>query len=206
MFGVDGATGRGFPLVTFSDEYGHACSIQESSRAVCENDDGTVDDPLGWIWLGIDDPNPQIMKSKALALGMKLPPGEVSGWMPYPLPDDVSINTRMHLNEMQVRGLIERLTLWLETGTLTPNAQVHGKNSRSEAKAGFSRATPCWAMLVEHHTEQGIEWVVSFEGSNPPPEKAVHCANRDEAEKLVKLMNERPSCGEQTTETLLCSM
>jgi hypothetical protein len=121
LFGVDGATGRGFPHVTFFDEYGYECSIQESSRAVCENEDGTVDDPLGWIWLGIDDAKPQIMKSKARALGMELPPGEVSGWMPYPIPDDVLLTTRMHLNETQVRGLIARLTLWLETGSLTPN-------------------------------------------------------------------------------------
>jgi len=122
LFGVDGATGRGFPYVEFRDEYGEKCSIQESSRAVFENEDGTVDDPLGWIWLGIDDAKPQIMKSKAQALGMELPPGEVSGWMPYPLPEDVLLTTRMHLNETQVRGLIARLTLWLETGSLTPNS------------------------------------------------------------------------------------
>ena len=123
LFGVDGATGRGFQHVTFFDEYGYECSIQESSRAVCENEDGTVDDPLGWIWLGIDDAKPQIMKSKARALGLELPPGEVSGWMPYPIPDDVLLTTRMHLNETQVRGLIARLTLWIETGSLTPNAK-----------------------------------------------------------------------------------
>lgn len=121
LFGVDGATGRGFEIVKFEDEYGYPCSIQESSRAVCENDDGTVDDPLGWIWLGIDDAKPQIMKSKARELGMELPPGEVSGWMPYPIPNDVLLTTRMHLNQTQVRGLIDRLTLWLETGSLTPN-------------------------------------------------------------------------------------
>jgi hypothetical protein len=31
----------------------------------------------------------------------------------------------MHLNEKQVRGLIARLTLWLETGDLSPNDDVH---------------------------------------------------------------------------------
>lgn len=124
LFGVARTTGRGFPLIEFRDEYDHPCSIQESSRAVCENEDGTVDDPLGWIWLGIDDAKPQIMKSKAKALGMELPPGEVSGWMPYPIPDDVLLTTRMHLNEKQVRGLVSVLTRWLETGTLTPNAEL----------------------------------------------------------------------------------
>ena len=126
LFGEEKRTGRGFPLVTFKDEYNKPCSIQESSRAVCENEDGSVDDPLGWIWLGIDDPHPQIMKSKALAHGLELPPGEVSGWMPYPLPEDVLVTTRMHLNEKQVRGLIARLQHWLKTGTLlaSPNTQA----------------------------------------------------------------------------------
>lgn len=120
LLGKNNATARGFDLVNFEDEYGLACSIQESSRAVFENDDGTVDDPLGWLWIGIDNPEPKIMKSRALELGLQLPPGEVSGWMPYPIPQDVLINTRMHLNEKQVRGLIARLNLWLETGRIIP--------------------------------------------------------------------------------------
>jgi hypothetical protein len=123
-FGVDGAAGRGFKLVKFRDEYGEDCSIQESSRTACENDDRTVDDPKGWIWLGIDDAKPRIMKAKARALGIEPPPGEVGGWMPYPLPEDVLLTTRMHLNETQVRGLVARLTLWLETGSLTPTIQI----------------------------------------------------------------------------------
>lgn len=122
-------TDRGFPLVVFKDEYDASCSIQESSRVVCENEDGSVDDPLGWIWLGIDDPDPKIMKSKALAHGLKLPPGEVSGWMPYPLPEDVLVTTRMHLNEKQVRELIVRLQHWLDTGNLhLPNQALKEKN------------------------------------------------------------------------------
>lgn len=122
MIGSEGVTGRGFEIIRFEDEYNHSCSIQESSRVVWENEDGTVDDPLGWIWLGIDDANPQIMKSKAAQYGLQLPPGEVSGWMPYPIPDDVLLNTRMHLNEKQVRGLVARLTHWLETGRLSQTA------------------------------------------------------------------------------------
>ena len=60
-------------------------------------------------------------------------------------------------------------------------------------------------LLIEHHTETGIEWVVRFEVSNPPPEKSVQCASRAEADKLMRIMNERPSYGEQTTEMLPCS-
>lgn len=122
LFGENDTTGRGFGLVKFRDEYGEQCSLQISSRAVCENEDGTVDDPLGWIWLGIDDAKPQIMKTKARELGLPLPPGEVTGWMPYPVPDDVLMTTRMHLNAAQVRGLIAQLQMWLEHGQFsTPN-------------------------------------------------------------------------------------
>jgi len=119
QFGTDSTTNRGFPVVEFKDEYDTECSLQISSRAVIEDEDGTVDDPLGWIWLGIDDAEPKILKTNARKLGIELPPGEVSGWMPYPVPDEVLMNTRMHLNEQQVRGLIARLQTWLETGDFT---------------------------------------------------------------------------------------
>ena len=119
LFGVDGATHRGFPLVTFRDTNDCECSLQESSRAVFENEDGTVDDPLGWIWLGIDDPEPKVMWKDAAKLGVKT--DATSGWVPYPIPEEVLLSTRMHLNEKQVRGLIDRLQQWLDTGTLSPN-------------------------------------------------------------------------------------
>ena len=131
LLGADDETCRGFGMVKFRDEYGKECSLQISSRAVCENEDGTVDDPLGWIWLGVDDAEPKIMKTKARELGLPLPPGEVSGWMPYPVPEDVLMTTRMHLNESQVRGLIARLQTWLDTG------DFHAPNSATSA-AGLS--------------------------------------------------------------------
>ena len=109
---------RGFGLVKFTDENEVECSLQESSNAVCENDDGSVDDPLGWLWLGVKSADPTVMKRHARDIGLELPPGEVSGWMPYPVPECVSFTTRMYLGEKQVRGLIARLNLWLETGSL----------------------------------------------------------------------------------------
>ena len=133
LFGADSTTNRGFELCEFSDDYGLQCSIQESSRAVIENEDGSVDNPLGWIWLGVDDPHPKIMKSKAKEHGLELPEGEVSGWMPYPVPEGVLISSRMHLNEHQVRGLVERLQVWLETGSLAPNNKMAGECSESES-------------------------------------------------------------------------
>ena len=116
LLGDDCITGRGFGLVNFQDDNGKECSIQISSCTVCETEDCIIDNPRGWIWLGIDKAEPIILKTKGCELGLSLPPGEVSGWMPYPVPDDVFINTRMHLNEAQVRGLIVRLQTWLDTG------------------------------------------------------------------------------------------
>jgi len=117
QWGNDAKTCRGFEIVHFRDEYGAECSLQISSAAVCANKDGTVDNPQGWIWLGKEDALPVIRKSKARELGIPLPSGDVSGWMPYPVPDDVMMNGRMHLNEQRVRGLIARLQTWLSTGT-----------------------------------------------------------------------------------------
>jgi hypothetical protein len=56
------------------------------------------------------------MKSDALRLGMELPGGPVEGWMPYPLPKEALLSTRMHLNKKQVRALAAMLNLWLRTG------------------------------------------------------------------------------------------
>lgn len=42
----------------------------------------------------------------------------MNGWTPYTLPEGVLITTQMHLNEHQVKALIARLQLWLDTGSL----------------------------------------------------------------------------------------
>lgn len=104
MLGEYKKTGRGFALAEFTDAHGCQCSLQQSSA---------IGD---FIWLGISDGNPQVMKSQAKDLELSLPPGEVSGWMPYPIPKEVLISTRMHLNREQVKGLVERLQQWLATG------------------------------------------------------------------------------------------
>lgn len=108
-------TERGFEIINFDDRYGVACSLQQSSLAGDENElPGHTA-----IWLGPTDANPQIMKSKAKKLGVALPPGEVSGWMPYPVPEEVSMTTRMHLDRELVVQLVYRLQTWLETGSFS---------------------------------------------------------------------------------------
>ncbi len=106
MFNTE-KTERGFSKVVFTDSYNVNCSIQESSLATDDR-----------IWLGIESPDPQIMKSDALKLGLPLPEGEISGFMEYHIPKEVFISTRMHLNREQVTNLVEYLSKWLETGEL----------------------------------------------------------------------------------------
>lgn len=57
-------THRGFQLLEFRDAYGVKCSLQQSSAigssAAFEQKPGS-----SYIWLGIDSPQPRIMKSIA---------------------------------------------------------------------------------------------------------------------------------------------
>lgn len=93
------ATDRGFSYIDFKDHYGVKCSIQKSSLA--------TDDA---IWLGVDDAEPKILASEVMEGG--------TGWIKYPLPDSVLINTRMHLNREQVEKLLPVLRCFVETGEL----------------------------------------------------------------------------------------
>lgn len=115
MLGKCKETGRGFAVVEFADSHGTQCSLQESS-AIGDSDEAVDHPGSSFVWLGVNDGNPMVMKSQAQSLGLTLPPGEVSGWMPYPIPKEVSVLTRMHLNREQVEGLIRRLQQWLLTG------------------------------------------------------------------------------------------
>ncbi len=94
-----GKTARGFALIEFKDDYDKACSVQKSSLAFRD-----------CIWLGIDNAEPKIMAS---LLDPKL-----TGWLPYPVPEDVSFNTRMHLTREQVAELIPVLQHFADTGEL----------------------------------------------------------------------------------------
>jgi len=92
-------TSRGFNLIKFNDLYDIECSIQKSSLA--------TDDA---IWFGVNDADPHIMASKTLQGG--------TGWVRYDVPDDVSFNTRMHLNREQVKELLPILKKFVKTGNL----------------------------------------------------------------------------------------
>lgn len=98
-------TSRGFRIAEFEDTYGNKCSLQESSSAMEAK-----------IWLGVNEANPQIMVSEAKKHGLE-PEGDC-GWMKYPVPKEVLMNTRMHLNQKQVRELLPYLQKFADTGEL----------------------------------------------------------------------------------------
>ena len=98
-------TNRGFSVDRFLDLYGSKCSIQKSSLA--------TDDA---IWIGIDDAEPKILASKAASFVVDTT--ETTGWVPYPIPDEVLLTTRMHLNREQVAELLPTLQRFVETGEL----------------------------------------------------------------------------------------
>ena len=115
-----GATDRGFEYVEFKDRNGHLCSLQESS--VVEDEEN----PHGCLWLGPNDPEPQILVEDAARLGLLprrwgvLPPKVPAvGWMEFDIPEEVSCRTRMHLNRSHVEELVRLLQNWLGTGSLS---------------------------------------------------------------------------------------
>lgn len=92
-------TPGGFSVIRFEDLYGAKCSIQKSSLATEDA-----------IWIGIDNANPQILASKTQEGG--------TGWVPYDLPEDVLLITRMHLTVKQVKKLLPILKFFAEIGEL----------------------------------------------------------------------------------------
>lgn len=102
-------TNRGFGLIHFTDANDVACSLQESSAAREE----------GLIWLGCDE------------IGLKkfVP---YKGWSDVELENDApngvvhTANTRMHLTQSQVRGLLPALQYFAEHGVL-PKEMENGR-------------------------------------------------------------------------------
>lgn len=92
-------TNRGFKLIKFKDHYNTKCNIQMSSLATEDA-----------IWFGVEDANPKIMASDLFGHG--------TGWVRYPIPDNVLISTRMHLTRKQVEALIPILQKFVDTGEI----------------------------------------------------------------------------------------
>lgn len=98
-------TNRGFHSIEFKDKYERSCSLQESSLAT---------EPA--IWLGVDDANPKVLALDARQVGIET--NQTTGWIHYPVPSQVSMDTRMHLTQQEVRELLPYLQRFAETGEL----------------------------------------------------------------------------------------
>lgn len=103
------ATARGFSRIEFKDYYGAVSSLQESSLG-----------DISAVWLGVDDPDPKIMRSQAEAYGIDVGNGPEArnGWITFPIPKEVLINTRMHLTQEMVIQLLPFLHRFAKTGQL----------------------------------------------------------------------------------------
>ncbi len=100
-------TNRGFSIANFKDHYGAECSLQKSSLA-------TED----CIWFGIDEVKPELMASDAIKLGVIGASKATTGWVSYPIPKEVQLSSRMHLNQEQVKALLPTLIKFSETGEI----------------------------------------------------------------------------------------
>lgn len=98
-------TSRGFEIVEFNDRYDVPCSLQASSLAKY------LVPGTSAVWLGVVDAQPKCLHGDAKALGVKT--DATCGWVPYPIPEQVMLSTRMHLNRKQVEALIGHLQAWL---------------------------------------------------------------------------------------------
>lgn len=99
-------TNRGFDIIKLIDRLGNKCSIQKSS---------VVDEDC--LWIGADAPSPIILAINAKAHGIQA--DEKTGWIKYPLHEDVETTTRMHISRGQLESLMPFLINFLETGELT---------------------------------------------------------------------------------------
>lgn len=122
-------TTRGFDRIQFTDAYDDACVIQKSSLATDQA-----------IWFGIQDANPHILASKT-------PEGGV-GWVPYDIPADVQLTTRMHLTQAQVRTLLPILQGFADHGELPQNLDGLSVNTTS----------------MNHHIQTCVDWLTTADG------------------------------------------
>ena len=107
--GAIGRTSRGFEIIKFRDRYDVPCSLQMSSLADFEQPG------ISAVWIGTDTAQPKVMAREAAQVGVKTT--ETTGWVDYPIPDQVSLNTRAHMDRTQVKALIDHLQAWLENGS-----------------------------------------------------------------------------------------
>lgn len=113
---ITSKTGRGFEIIEFLDDNGVDCSMQQSSAIRCLPS-GEIPEPgTSLLWLGPTEANPLILASRAKHFGIET--DETTGWVPYPVPEEVLFTTRAHLDRDMVETLVARLQHWLDTGNI----------------------------------------------------------------------------------------
>jgi hypothetical protein len=122
-------TGRGFAKINFTDRYGVDCSIQKSSLAT-ENA----------IWIGVEDANPEVMASEAVEVGVLTE--QTTGWVPYPVPSNVLIHTRMHLTQDLAAKVLAILQFFVENGELPEEGDVMPEESVRDTLLRFADGVP----------------------------------------------------------------
>ncbi len=104
-------TNRGFEIIRFTDRSATACHLQQSSLADHMQPGSSA------VWIGCDNPEPKVTARDAARLGVAT--DQSTGWVRYPLPEEVLVNTAVHLDREQVANLIASLTRWLKKGRFT---------------------------------------------------------------------------------------
>lgn len=101
------STSLGFPLVEFKDSYDEDCILEASTLAIYKQPGTSA------IWLGIKETRAEVMCRDAEKLGIKT--NQKVGWVDYPIPPQVLVKTRMHLERDKVKALINHLQTWLDS-------------------------------------------------------------------------------------------
>lgn len=109
-------------MVEFADSYGEKCSIQASSLAKYQQPG------ISAIWLGIDGVKAQVLHGDARKFGVKT--DATCGWVPYPIPEEVLVTTRMHLERDKVQALVNHLQAWLDSDTGQFTVKATPRNGR----------------------------------------------------------------------------
>lgn len=118
-------TERGFVRIEFCDLSKAPCSLQESSLATREA-----------IWLGVDDADPRIMAKDAQRLGLIGSDQDVSGWIPFSIPEEVLLRARMHLDREQAYALGHLLLDFARSGRVSLTSQCASEHPFKQVMAG----------------------------------------------------------------------
>lgn len=110
-------TQRGFGFVEFTDLYGATVELQQSSLATEKA-----------VWLGPSNADPKIMASKTAEGG--------TGWVPFSIPEEVSLTTRAHLSRSMVEDLVLMLQSWLDSGNFVSSCSEQGEKNSNSSPSG----------------------------------------------------------------------